>query len=62
VVALVFPDRGEAGAEELARIMESDRKKLNKSMPAYMAVSAIELFPEEFEKTPSKKIKRFLYK
>jgi long-chain acyl-CoA synthetase len=62
VVALVFPDRGDAGEEELARIMESDRKKLNKSMPAYMAVSAIELFPKEFEKTPSKKIKRFLYK
>lgn len=67
IVALVSADREQAGEEglgekDLARIMEENRKLLNKKLPSYSHVSAIEIRDEEFEKTPTKKIKRFLYK
>ena len=66
LVALVHPDYDEAqtlnlGANELADIMEQNRQELNSMIPAYSKVSEIRIHEEEFEKTPKKSIKRFLY-
>jgi long-chain acyl-CoA synthetase len=41
--------------------MEENRKKLNKLVAPYESVSQIRLYPTEFEKTPKKSIKRYLY-
>ena len=66
LVALVHPDYDEAqtlnlGNNELADIMEQNRQELNSMIPAYSKVSEIRIYEEEFEKTPKKSIKRFLY-
>jgi long-chain acyl-CoA synthetase len=66
LVALVYPDNETAkndGVQEvqLEAIMENHRKNLNKELPVYMNLSRIRIYPEEFEKTPKKNIKRFLY-
>ena len=65
--ALVYPNMEEAHSmgfnnEDLESIMEQNRQELNAIMPAYCKLSAIRLHPEEFEKTPKKSIKRYLYK
>ncbi len=64
---LVHPDYDEANAqnlsdEEIERIMEDNRTALNAMLPAYSQLSGMKVFKEEFEKTPKKSIKRFLYK
>ena len=41
--------------------MEVNRGELNKQLPAYSQITRIRLYPEEFEKTAKKSIKRFLY-
>lgn len=66
LIALVYPDyeavdNMEADHNSLNIIMEENRKGLNKSLAAYENVSEIKLFPTEFEKTPKKSIKRYLY-
>lgn len=67
LVGLVYPDFEEAAAqgftgdEDIARIMEENRVALNAQIPSYAQVSRIKIFHEEFEKTPKKSIKRFLY-
>ncbi len=67
LVGLVYPDIDEATAmrfsdDDLANIMEQNRQELNATQPAYCKLSAIEIQKEEFEKTPKKSIKRYLYK
>ena len=68
LVGLVFPDFEEAATqgytseEDIQRIMEENRVTLNTQIPSYCQVSRIKIFKEEFEKTPKKSIKRFLYK
>lgn len=66
LIALVYPSMetvDAAGLDEksLQERMAENLKELNGQLPVYSRVSAIEIFPEEFEKTPTKKIKRFLY-
>ena len=66
LIALVHPDYDEAqtlnlGNKELADIMEQNRQELNSMIPAYSKVSEIRIHEDEFEKTPKKSIKRFLY-
>ena len=66
LIALVHPDYDEAqtlnlGTNELADVMEQNRQELNTMIPAYSKVSEIRIHEEEFEKTPKKSIKRFLY-
>ena len=66
LIALVHPDYDEAqtlnlGNKELADIMEQNRQELNSMIPAYSKVSEIRIHEEEFEKTPKKSIKRYLY-
>ena len=46
---------------ELREQMDEHRRTLNKRLPSYCALAKIELYPKEFEKTPTRKIKRFLY-
>ena len=66
LVALVHPDLDEAKAmgftkEDLQGIMEQNRDTLNQMLPAYEKIAEVEIHEEEFEKTPKKSIKRFLY-
>ena len=66
LIALVHPDYDEAqtlnlGDNELTDVMEQNRQELNSMIPAYSKVSEIRIHEEEFEKTPKKSIKRFLY-
>ncbi len=66
LIGLVHPDYDEAqtlnlGEKELAEIMEQNRKELNTMIPAYSKIAEIRIHKEEFEKTPKKSIKRFLY-
>ena len=66
LVALIYPDYDEAknmglGKTDLEEVMEQNRQELNAVLPAYCKLSAVELYEEEFEKTPKKSIKRFLY-
>jgi long-chain acyl-CoA synthetase len=42
-------------------VMEQNRKELNQMLPVYSQLSGIKIYKEEFEKTPKKSIKRFLY-
>ena len=45
----------------LEAAIEVNRTELNKMLPAYSQITRIKLYPEEFEKTAKKSIKRFLY-
>lgn len=67
LVGLVFPDYDEAkemglSDDDIANVMEQNRQEINATLPAYSKLSAIKLQAEEFEKTPKKSIKRYLYK
>jgi long-chain acyl-CoA synthetase len=66
LVAKVYPDHEamkehHIKMENLAGVMEENRKKLNADLPRYEEVTAFEMVDEEFEKTPKKNIKRFKY-
>ncbi len=66
LIGLVHPDYDEVqtlnlGEKELAEIMEQNRQELNHMIPSYSKVAEIRIHREEFEKTPKKSIKRFLY-
>ena len=66
LVALVHPDLDEAKAmgftkEDIEGIMEQNRNTLNQMLPAYEKISEVEIYDEEFAKTPKKSIKRYLY-
>jgi long-chain acyl-CoA synthetase len=67
MVALVHPDMDEVrnmnfSQKELEDVMEQNRNTLNQMLPAYEKISEIEIYEEEFSKTPKKSIKRYLYK
>ncbi|MBO7458726.1 MAG: AMP-binding protein [Paludibacteraceae bacterium] len=66
LVALVCPDYNEVDAsgmtrEQLIEYMEDARKQVNSELAAYEQIAIVKLYPHEFEKTPKKSIKRFLY-
>lgn len=66
LVALIYPDMDAVKAdnvttEELKSIMDNNKAKLNDSVAQYERISAIEIVETEFEKTPKKSIKRYLY-
>ncbi|MCD8251536.1 MAG: AMP-binding protein [Phocaeicola dorei] len=66
LVGLIYPDSDDAFAHglnqsDLVRVMEENRLELNKQLPAFSQIARFELYPEEFEKTAKKSIKRFLY-
>ncbi|MBF1434567.1 MAG: AMP-binding protein [Prevotella nanceiensis] len=67
LVALVHPDMEEAESmgfsmDDIQKVMTQNLQTLNDMMPGYSKVSDIILHEEEFEKTPKKSIKRYLYK
>lgn len=66
LAALVHPDFDEAKAmglspSDLQNVMEENRNSINATLPAYEKISEITICEEEFEKTPKKSIKRYLY-
>lgn len=66
LVALVYPDLESVdGAclkgRQVEDLMEDNRQMLNKKLPGYCQIAKLKVLYEEFEKTPTKKIKRRLY-
>lgn len=66
LVALVYPDYETMNltglsSKDLNVVMEENRLVLNKSVANYETISTIHIYPTEFEKTPKKSIKRYLY-
>jgi long-chain acyl-CoA synthetase len=64
--ALIVPDWDEANElkltdENVKNIMELNRHDLNEMLPAYERIQAVNILHEEFEKTPKRSIKRYLY-
>lgn len=65
LVALVYPDNEDAfshgmNKKQLEEALELNRIELNKVLPAYSQITQVKLYPEEFEKTAKKSIKRFV--
>ena len=66
LIALIYPDFDLVKMDnltemKLADAMVENLKEINQQMPAYSQVSTYKLYNEEFEKTPKRSIKRFLY-
>ena len=66
LIALVYPDYEAMDGSQLTQqdleiIMEENRNNLNNVVGTYENVSKIHLYPNEFEKTPKRSIKRYLY-
>lgn len=66
LVALIYPDMERAESEgisddELSVKLNDQIKLLNADLPNYSKIASVRIFPEEFEKTPKKSIKRYLY-
>ena len=66
LVALVYPDMDKAtadimDADALQKKMEENINVVNADMPNYQKVAHVRIMPEEFEKTPKKSIKRYMY-
>ena len=66
LVALIYADPESVQANQLDEVslekaMEGNRKNANKELPKYSQLSRIKLVAEEFEKTPKRNIKRYLY-
>ncbi len=67
LVGLVYPDYDEAknlgfATSDIEAQMQQNLQDLNLVQPAYCKLAAIEIQEKEFEKTPKKSIKRYLYK
>ncbi len=67
LVALVYPDyeamdRAGLTYDMLVKVMEKVREELNRQVAPYERIDEIQLHANEFEKTPKKSIKRFIYK
>ncbi|BDX37476.1 long-chain-fatty-acid--CoA ligase [Tenuifilaceae bacterium CYCD] len=66
LVGLVYPDYESMQQEglkdnDIEPVLEQHRVELNKHLPQYSQVVKLQIFNQEFEKTPKKSIKRFLY-
>lgn len=66
ITALIYPDFDNAdkagySREQIEQMMEENRVHLNKELPAYAQIGKIKIYYEEFEKTPKRSIKRYLY-
>ena len=64
--ALVVPDyelaeKEGVKKEDLDGIIQNNMKELNKQLAAYQRLAEVVLYPKEFEKTPKRSIKRYLY-
>ena len=66
LVALIFPDLEAAQSQgftdsDIEKIMDENIRTLNESLPGYSQVQSYRIQQEEFEKTPKRSIKRYLY-
>ena len=66
LIALVYPDYDAVDGtgitdQDLKLIMNENKDILNKMVASYEKIAEIQLYPDEFEKTPKKSIKRYLY-
>ena len=66
LVLLAYPDHEYLKAnklteKELLASLKSDLKNINEKLPKYSQISEYEIQDKEFEKTPKRSIKRFLY-
>jgi len=66
LVALIVPDQDQVNAsgvkqEHLTVIFDNEIKNLNKRLPGYSQITSIQIMEQEFEKTPKRSIRRFLY-
>ena len=66
LVALIYPDfdlvnEEKITDEKLDELMTANLKEINQPLPAYSQLNTYKLYNEEFEKTPKRSIKRFLY-
>ena len=66
LIALIYPDLENASkqgitTEELESLMDSNIKSVNEQLPSYSQISRVKVYMEEFEKTPKRSIKRYLY-
>lgn len=66
IVALIYPDFENARKQgmsdaEINDIMQQNISQLNNDLPAYSRIARFRIFHEEFEKTPKRSIKRYLY-
>jgi long-chain acyl-CoA synthetase len=66
LVALIYPDQdvvesNKFTSDELLRLYDQYIKEVNEVVPSYMNISKFEIHPEEFNKTPKRSIKRYLY-
>lgn len=67
IVALIHPDFDTAreqgvADDDIPRLMNENIAALNKELPSYSQIASMEIMQEEFEKTPKRSIRRFLYK
>lgn len=66
LVALIHPDYNETmeqglNTTDIVKLMDENRKALNGMLPTYSQIASIKIYSEEFEKTPKRSIKRYLY-
>ena len=66
LVALIYPDqemltRDGLSEADLYQTLKAEIRELNAELPTYCSIARVEIFPEEFEKTPKNSIKRYLY-
>lgn len=66
LVALIYPDfesldREGIPHDRIEEKMEENRQALNPQLPAYSQIAKVKIYFEEFEKTPKRSIKRYLY-
>ena len=66
LAALIYPDFELAFAngmseKQVEEQMEANRVAVNQQIAAYEQIARVKIYHEEFEKTPKKSIKRFLY-
>lgn len=65
LVALVYCDpiytRRLGGIEHHRDVLQKRLRRINRDLPAYSQIAGMEFVEHEFEKTPKKSIKRFLY-
>ena len=66
LVALVYPDmdlvtREKLSEQQIESLMKENIANLNKALPSYSQLADVKILHEEFEKTPKRSIKRYLY-
>ena len=60
-MAELLDKKGALDIQILEVVMEENRKNLNSIVASYEGITKLILYPTEFEKTPKRSIKRYLY-